>query len=90
MIGLIDTTILTNIAEALRTQLGVNDRFSPNDMAEAILNINNTYDLPSYWQTYLDNRIPQIKTKINSASSDAAIFGFFTDAHVTYRDASGN
>ena len=36
MIGLIDTTILTNIAEALRTQLGVDDRFSPNDIVETL------------------------------------------------------
>ena len=39
MIGLIDTSILTNIADAIREKLGVQTTYKPGDMPEAIESI---------------------------------------------------
>lgn len=61
--GLIDTTILTNIADAIRSKLGVQTRYKPAQMADAIESIsgggitptgtkqitaNGTYDVASF------------------------------------------
>ena len=63
MIGLIDTSVLTNIADAIRGKLGVQTTYKPNEMPEAIESIsgggitpsgtksiasNGTYDVASY------------------------------------------
>ena len=63
MIGLIDTSVLTNIADAIREKLGVQTTYKPGDMPEAIESIsgggitptgtksitaNGTYDVASF------------------------------------------
>ena len=66
---------------AFATQLSFDD--SVNDDAEdEAEKPKQTYDLPTYWIDYLDEKIDEINTKIKSSNGKTDAFIFITDQHL--------
>lgn len=83
------TEKLTDIADAIRAKTGDTTKLTLTQMVDAIYSIDCDYNLPDYWKSYLATKAVEIKQKVDNASPTTAIFGFFTDAHVTFRNSSG-
>ena len=85
---IIQTGTLTAIADAIREMLGTDDTYTPGDMPDAIRSITASFDLPAYWESYLDGKADEIRTKLRTKTATTAVFGFFSDAHVLFRNSS--
>lgn len=86
--GLIDPNLLTDIADAIREMLGTDGGYTPAQMPAAIRSITASFDLPDYWQSYLDNKLSTIRAKIANKTATTAVFGYFSDSHITYKNAA--
>lgn len=47
------------------------------------VNVEETYIVPSYWQSYLDTKAAEIDTALNAAGENRSAFLWYTDAHWT-------
>jgi hypothetical protein len=47
------------------------------------VNVEETYIVPSYWQSYLDAKAAEIDTALNAAGENRSAFLWYTDAHWT-------
>ena len=84
----IQTETLTDIADAIREMLGSSDTYTPAEMPDAIRAIAVDFDLPAYWESYLENKLSAIRTKMQNKTATTAVFGFFSDSHILFRNAS--
>ena len=78
----IEDSKLTAIANAIRNKLQTTATMTPEEMPAMIGNIG-IGTVPDYWKSYLDTKVTEINTALNSAGERKSAFLWYTDAHWT-------